>query len=213
MKTRSLIPLLTAALLVACASVTNPVTGQRELTVMDEKSEIAEGGKGHQEVIKEYGVVRCRVAGLRRRLGQRLAAASHRAKLQWTFTVLDSPEVNAFALPGGYVYVTRGIMAYMDSEADLAGVLGHEIGHVTARHGAQRATRQATGRRRRLATIGGALWRWPSACPAWRRLQARGPGRAAGLITSYSRDQELPADPWAPSTWCAAATTRPTWSR
>ena len=56
--------------------------------------------------------------------------------------MLDSPEVNAFALPGGYVYVTRGIMAYMESEADLAGVIGHEIGHVTARHGAQRATRQ-----------------------------------------------------------------------
>ncbi len=73
---------------------------------------------------------------------------SHRANLKWTFTVLDSPEVNAFALPGGYVYVTRGIMAYLDSEAELAGVIGHEIGHVTARHGAQRATRQQNGRPR-----------------------------------------------------------------
>ena len=121
MKTRSLIPLLTAALLAACASVTNPVTGQRELTVMDEKAEIAEGVKGHQEVIKEYGVaddaaLRAYVDGV----GQKLATASHRAKLKWTFTVLDSPEANAFALPGGYIYITRGIMAYMESEADMA---------------------------------------------------------------------------------------------
>lgn len=151
--------LLAAALLAACASVTNPVTGQRELTVMDEKTEIAEGAKAHQEVLKEYGVLndpalQAYVSGV----GQKLAASSHRAKLKWTFTVLDSPQVNAFALPGGYVYITRGIMAYLDSEAELAGVLGHEIGHVTARHGAQQATRQAgasvgVG----LATLGGAL--------------------------------------------------------
>ena len=66
-------------------------------------------------------------------LGQRLARLSHRADLQWHFTVLDSPEINAFALPGGYVYVTRGIMAYLDSEAELAGVIGHEIGHISQR--------------------------------------------------------------------------------
>jgi len=197
MKTRSLLPLLTAALLAACASVTNPVTGQRELTVMDEKSEIAEGVKAHHEVIKEYGVVndaalQAYVDGV----GQKLAAASHRAKLKWTFTVLDSPEVNAFALPGGYVYVTRGIMAYLDSEAELAGVLGHEIGHVTARHGAQQATRQATaGVGVGLATIGGALLEMATGVPGV--AQAAGSvaqAGAAGLIASYSRDQELQAD-------------------
>ena len=197
MKTRSLLPLLTAALLAACASVTNPVTGQRELTVMDEKSEIAEGVNAHHEVIKEYGVVndaalQAYVDGV----GQKLAAASHRAKLKWTFTVLDSPEVNAFALPGGYVYVTRGIMAYLDSEAELAGVLGHEIGHVTARHGAQQATRQATaGVGVGLATIGGALLEMATGVPGV--AQAAGSvaqAGAAGLIASYSRDQELQAD-------------------
>ena len=197
MKTRSLLPLLTAALLAACASVTNPVTGQRELTVMDEKSEIAEGVKAHHEVIKEYGVVndaalQAYVDGV----GQKLAAASHRAKLKWTFTVLDSPEVNAFALPGGYVYITRGIMAYLDSEAELAGVLGHEIGHVTARHGAQQATRQATaGVGVGLATIGGALLEMATGVPGV--AQAAGSvaqAGAAGLIASYSRDQELQAD-------------------
>ncbi|MBN8510685.1 MAG: M48 family metalloprotease, partial [Burkholderiales bacterium] len=111
---------------------------------MDEPTEIAEGAKAHQEVLKAYGAVEdAALQAYVDRVGQKLAAQSHRAKLKWTFTVLDSPEVNAFALPGGYVYVTRGIMAYLDSEAALAGVLGHEIGHVTARHGAAQATRQA----------------------------------------------------------------------
>ena len=93
----------------------------------------------------------CAVRGLRRsrelqqyvdRIGQSLAKRSHRAHCKYTFTVLDSPEINAFALPGGYIYITRGIMAYLDSEAELAGVLGHEIGHVTARH----SVRQQSGR-------------------------------------------------------------------
>ena len=148
-------------------------------------------------MIKEYGVVNdAALQAYVNGVGQKLAAASHRAKLKWTFTVLDSPEVNAFALPGGYVYVTRGIMAYLDSEAELAGVLGHEIGHVTARHGAQQATRQATagigvGWRRSAARCS----RWPPACPAWRRLPAGvAQAGAAGLIASYSRDQELQAD-------------------
>jgi predicted Zn-dependent protease len=76
-------------------------------------------------------------------IGQRIARNSHRPNLPWTFTIVDSPAINAFALPGGYVYVTRGILAYLDDESELAGVLGHEIGHVTARHAAQAYTRQA----------------------------------------------------------------------
>lgn len=67
-------------------------------------------------------------------IGQKLAKNSHRPQLDYYFTVVDSPQVNAFALPGGYIYVTRGILAYLNSEAELAAVLGHEIGHVTARH-------------------------------------------------------------------------------
>ena len=129
-------------LLAGCGTqVVNPVSGRSERTVMDEPSEIAEGRKAHQQVLTEYGALASpRLQTYVNDVGQKLAKHSHRANLQWTFTVLDSPEINAFALPGGYVYVTRGIMAYMDSEADLAGVIGHEIGHVTARHGAQRAT-------------------------------------------------------------------------
>ena len=145
MRNRFLLITLASVLLAGCATVTNPVTGQRELTVMDERSEIAEGRKAHEEVLQEYGAyANPRVQAYVNELGQRLAKQSHRKNLEWHFTVLDSPEINAFAPPGGYVYVTRGLMAHMDSEADLAGVIGHEIGHVTARHGAQRATRQQT---------------------------------------------------------------------
>ena len=145
MHNRFLLITLSAALLAGCATVTNPVTGQQERTVMDERSEIAEGRKAHEEVLQEYGVyANPRLQAYVNELGQRLAKQSHRKNLEWHFTVLDSPEINAFALPGGYVYVTRGLMAHMESEADLAGVIGHEIGHVTARHGAQRATRQQT---------------------------------------------------------------------
>ena len=135
---------LSGALLAGCGSTSiNPVTGQAERSVMSEAAEIAEGKKSHQQVLQEYGVLKNpRVQAYVNGIGQQLARQSQRSNLQWTFTVLDSPEINAFALPGGYVYITRGIMAYLDSEADLAGVIGHEIGHVTARHGAQRATRQ-----------------------------------------------------------------------
>ena len=140
--------LLGSALLLGCGTtVVNPVTGREERTVMDEATEIAEGKKAHEQVLAEYGAyadpaLQAYVNGV----GQKLAKLSHRSQLPWTFTVLDSTEINAFALPGGYVYITRGLMAYLDSEAELAGVIGHEIGHVTARHGAQRAT--AAGRAR-----------------------------------------------------------------
>ena len=86
-------------------------------------------------------------------VGQKLAKNSHRSQLDFHFTVVDSPQVNAFALPGGYVYVTRGILAYLNSEAELAAVLGHEIGHVTARHSVQQYS--AATAANVAATIGG----------------------------------------------------------
>ncbi len=190
-----LLPLI-VALLAGCATVTNPVTGERELTVMDEKSEIAEGRKAHEAVLQDYGVVADpRLQAYVNELGQRLAQQSHRKNLAWHFTVLDSPEVNAFALPGGYVYVTRGLLAYMESEADLAGVIGHEIGHVTARHGAQRATRQQTaGLGVLAATLLGAILEAKGASGATDIASTLSQGVAAGYISSYSRDQETQAD-------------------
>jgi predicted Zn-dependent protease len=184
-------------LLTGCGStVTNPVTGEAERTVMDESSEIALGKKQHEEVLKEYGVYKnAAVQAYVNTLGQRLAAQSHRKQLQWHFTVLDSPEINAFALPGGYVYVTRGIMAYMGDEADLAGVIGHEIGHVTARHGAQRATKQQNaGLGVFAASILGAVLESQGVAGAGQAAGQAAQSVAAGLIASYGREQELQAD-------------------
>jgi predicted Zn-dependent protease len=184
-------------LLSSCGSTSvNPVSGQKERTVMDERAEIAEGAKGHQEVLKEYGELKDpRLQAYVNDIGQRLAKQSERANLQWKFTVLDSPDVNAFALPGGYVYVTRGIMAYMSSEADLAGVLGHEIGHVTARHGAQRATRaQNAGLGVMAATVLGVLLESKGVQGATEMANQASQGIAAGYVAKYSREQESQAD-------------------
>jgi len=189
--------LMALLLLTACGTqVVNPVTGRTERTVMDEQAEIAEGAKAHQQVLQEYGAyAKPRLQAYVDELGQKLAAQSHRANLKWTFTVLDSPEVNAFALPGGYVYVTRGIMAYLDSEAELAGVIGHEIGHVTARHGAQRATRQQTaGLGVIAATVLGAVLEGSGVSGATDAASQISQSVAAGYIASYSREQETQAD-------------------
>jgi predicted Zn-dependent protease len=196
MKNRLLLTFLVAVFLTACATVRNPVTGEYERTVMDERAELAEGKKAHQEVLKEYRAldnpaVQAYVNGI----GQKLAKASQRANLEWHFTVVDSPEVNAFALPGGYVYVTRGILAYLDDEAELAGVMGHEIGHVTARHASQRATQQqAAGVGVLLANVLGAVLEGKGYGGAGDLTNQVSQMAAAGYIASYSRDQESQAD-------------------
>jgi predicted Zn-dependent protease len=190
------IALVCLSLLAGCATQVNPVTGRSERSVMDEPTEIAEGKKAHTQVLEEYGVYQNpKLQAYVNDLGQRLAKHSHRSQLVWTFTVLDSPEINAFALPGGYVYVTRGIMAYMESEADLAGVIGHEIGHVTARHGAQRATKQQTaGLGVLAATILGAVLEVGGVGGATQAASGIAQNVAAGSIAKYGREQELQAD-------------------
>lgn len=189
--------LLATSMLAACGTpVVNPVTGKTERTVMDEQQEIAAGREAHQQVLQEFGVydkpqLQAYVSGV----GNKLAQQSHRANLPWTFTVLDSAEINAFALPGGYVYITRGIMAYLESEAELAGVIGHEIGHVTARHGAQRATRgQTAGFGVLAATVLGAVLESQGLGGATDLASQASQAAAAGYIASYSREQELQAD-------------------
>jgi predicted Zn-dependent protease len=127
---------LAAFLFSGCA--VNPVTGQQQLMLVSEQEEFQLGRSTDQSVIEQYGVYDD--SGLQNYLqtmGLGIAHISHRPNLDWQFKVMDSPVVNAFAAPGGYVYVTRGLLAAINNEAELAGVLGHEIGHVTARHSAQ----------------------------------------------------------------------------
>lgn len=120
--------------LVACA--TNPATGRRELNLYSEEEEIAIGREAHDEILREFDVYdeKPDLNRLIDDIGQSVAAKSPRPNLPWTFTLLDTPMVNAMALPGGYIYVTRGILERMNSEDELAGVIGHEVAHVAARH-------------------------------------------------------------------------------
>ena len=189
---RRFLPVAVAAALVpaafaASSCATNPVTGARELNFMSEAQEIRLGEQSDPEIQAEMGLypdqgLQEYVSGV----GMRLAKASERPDLPWHFAVVDVPAVNAFALPGGYVYVTRGILAHLDNEAELAGVLGHEIGHVTARHSARAYTRSAT------ASIGVAITSIfvPKARPFMGAVQA---GLNLALL-KYDRDQELQSD-------------------
>lgn len=127
--------------IVGCAK--DPVTGKRELILISEGQEVAMGEQAAGDVESSMGLYdNDELQAYVDELGQRLAAASERPQLPWRFKVIDSPVVNAFALPGGYIYVTRGILAYMNNEAALAGVVGHEVGHVTARHHVEQMSKQ-----------------------------------------------------------------------
>ena len=126
-----------AAMLGGC--VKNPVTGHHEFSLVSEKQEIAMGRQAQHEVAATYGVYNDpKTQVYLNELGMKLAKNSERPNLPWSFQILDDASLNAFALPGGQIYVTRGMMTHLTSEAELAGVLGHEIGHVTARHSARR---------------------------------------------------------------------------
>jgi len=177
---------LVALLLVflqACS--TNPVSGKPQFA-MSEKWEINAGKQYHQQILKQYSVYNDpELQDYVNDIGQRLAKKSHRPDLPFTFTLLDSPQVNAFALPGGYVYVTRGIMAYMTKESHLAGVIGHEIGHVTGRHGAQRARQQQlSGIATAVVAIG----------TGSQELAQASQMLGGALMSGYGRTQELESD-------------------
>jgi predicted Zn-dependent protease len=134
--------LLLATLFVTTSCAVNPVTGEQEIMLLSESDEIRLGRKTDGEIEKAYGLYGDHgLGGYVLDLGQRIAQQSHRSLLAFDFKVLDSSVVNAFAVPGGYVYLTRGILSYLNSEAELAGVIGHEIGHIAARHSAQRLSK------------------------------------------------------------------------
>lgn len=131
------------ALLAPVGCATNPATGETQLALIGEEQEIQMGQEAAAQVEAQMGLVDDpELQQYVSRVGQRLAAASERPDLPWRFQVVDDPSVNAFALPGGFIFVTRGIMAVFMSEAELAAVLGHEIGHVTARHSVEQLSQQ-----------------------------------------------------------------------
>jgi predicted Zn-dependent protease len=139
---RALLLLLLPAL-AATGCATNPATGRSQLSFFGEEAELAMGRDVAEEIAASGAVYGDEeLAGYVAEVGGRLAEASERPYLPWSFQVLDDPGINAFALPGGWVYVTRGILAHLESEAELAAVLGHEIGHVTARHSVNQMSKQ-----------------------------------------------------------------------
>lgn len=172
-------------LLSACAR--NPATGKREIVLVSESQEIAMGQQADIQAREEYGVVdNTALQTYVQTMGRKLVAVSHRPNLEWHFTVVDSPVVNAFAIPGGYVYMTRGILAYLGSEAELAGVVGHEIGHVTARHTVRQMTRE------QLAQIG--LGVGGVLSPTFGQLGNLAENGFGLLFLRFSRDSEREAD-------------------
>jgi predicted Zn-dependent protease len=143
MRTWSGIAALLAVTLFVASCATNPATGKKEFSLVSQSQEIQIGQEQNGLVEQELGFYEdANVTAYVNRVGQKLATVTELPSLTWHFHVIDSPDVNAFALPGGYIYVTRGILAVLNSEAQLAGVVGHEEGHVTARHTAQMLTRQ-----------------------------------------------------------------------
>lgn len=131
-------------LIPSCA--VNPVTGRKQVVLMSESQEIALGAQYDPSVVSTFGVYENQVLqSFIKTEGDKMGLISHRPNLQYHFKILDSPVVNAFAVPGGYIYFTRGILAQFNNEAELIGVLGHEMGHVTARHSVSQQTKQTFG--------------------------------------------------------------------
>jgi predicted Zn-dependent protease len=174
-----------ALALAACA--TNPVTGKSEISLVSQDQEIQMGQQGAQQVVQEIGLVNDQaLQQYVQQIGAALAAKSERPNLPWAFRVVDDPTPNAFALPGGFIFVTRGLLDLMDNEAELASVLGHEIGHVTARHSVQQMSQQQLAQ---LALGVGAII--SPTVAQFGEIASQGLGL---LFLKYGRDDERQAD-------------------
>ncbi len=186
-------PLLLTAALAAGGCAINPVSRQPELSFMSVERENALGRQAAQEVEQSIGLVQTpALTAYVDALGQRLAQHSPRRDISYRFYVADMSEPNAFALPGGYIYVSRGLLVIANSEDELSNVIGHEIGHVAARHASQRETRSVgVGLLSALGTLAAGAVAGGQAAQAVSEL---GQIAGAGLIASYGRDQERQAD-------------------
>ncbi len=124
---------LVSFFLSGCAK--NPVSGMPDFVTITEQQEISMGASYHSKILEENKVIKnIELNNYFTELGEAIAKNSHRPQLNWKFTLIDNPQFNAFATPGGYVYFYRGILPYFNSEEEFVGVIGHEIGHITARH-------------------------------------------------------------------------------
>ncbi|MGH1344843.1 MAG: M48 family metalloprotease [Nannocystales bacterium] len=175
---------LVCALLLLCSCRYNPATEQVERGLVSEEQEVALGETLDREIrasVHVYGGS-SRLTGLTRRIGHRLARQSERPELPWKFRLLDDPGVNAFALPGGIVYITRGLVTHLNSEAELAAVLSHEIAHVTALHGSIAIRDRERG------------WRWGGWANGELDLGQGAVDRDQLRLLAHSRERELEAD-------------------
>ena len=135
--------LFISSLILISSCSRNPVTGKKEFMLMSEGQELAMGKEYDPQIVAEYGLYQNQtMQDFINDKGKQMAAISHRPNLNYDFKILDSPAVNAFAVPGGYVYFTRGIMGHFNNEAEFAGVLGHEIGHIAAKHSAKQWSKE-----------------------------------------------------------------------
>jgi predicted Zn-dependent protease len=181
--------------LAACS--TNPTTGRRQFNVFSRSDEIALGTQAKPELVKEFGgeVQRAELKQYITEVGTRLTRRTEgdNPSLPWEFTLLDSDVINAFALPGGKVFISRGLAAKMTSEAQLAGVLGHEIGHVTARHSNDSAARELLVT---AAAVSAAVLLENSNAGNTTKVLVPVAIQVGGttLVLQYSRDQESEAD-------------------
>ncbi len=179
--------IVVSIIIYAISCAVNPVTGKRQLMLLSEDNELALGQQTDQDVLATYGVYDDpELVNYVSAIGAKMGSLSHRPNLNYTFKVLDSPVVNAFAVPGGYIYLTRGILAYLNNEAELAGVMAHEIGHVAARHTAQQYT-SAT-----LAQLGLGVGAMLS--ETIRKYAGLAQFGVSMLFLKFSRDNEREAD-------------------
>ena len=170
---------------VSCA--VNPVTGKKELMLVSQSQEIQWGEQGDKDILRTYGSYNDKnLSAYLDSLGQKLVSVSHRSQLKFYFRVLGTPVVNAFAIPGGYVYLTRGILAYLNNEAELAAVMGHEIGHVAARHSAKQYSKA------QVAQLG--LGLASAFSEDFRKYAGLAQFGAGLLFLKFSRDDERQAD-------------------
>jgi predicted Zn-dependent protease len=165
----------------------NPATGKRQLSLISEQQEIQMGRQAAAEIQSTLGFVDdAELQAYVQRIGRQEAAISERPNLPWEFHVVDDPTPNAFALPAGFIYVTRGMMALMTSEAELAGVLGHEIGHVTARDTVNQLSKQ------QFAQLG--LGLGTIFVPQMQQFSSLAGAGLNLLFLKYGRDDEREAD-------------------